>query len=210
MNENEQVVKKMFSARLRDDDIEIINEALPEIFPDDDISELKGRQIFRGAIEAAVRTTRKHKVSLPGDTEKIKGLEAGLKLEKQLRDEAEQTIRENQQTIQALEQDKARLSTGLQTSEGKITDLEKYVPVENEMRLVFEPFPLAVLKKYAEKVSSRTKKEIPPGEILISLFVRYITKKETELDGFPFLVSNKELQAILDSLKKTEENNEPV
>ena len=209
MNENEQVVKKMFSARLRDDDIEIINEALPEIFPDDDISELKGRQIFRGAIEAAVRTTRKHKVSLPGDTEKIKGLEAGLKLEKQLRDEAEQTIQENQQTIQALEQEKAQLSTGLQTSEGKITDLEKYVPVENEMRLVFEPFPLAV-KKYAEKVSLRTKKEISPGEILISLFVRYITKKETELDGFPFLVSNKELQAILNSLKKTEEKNEPV
>ena len=94
----------------------------------------------------------------------------------------------------------------IQKLSGSVNNLAKFKPVENEMRLVLQPFTREVLTRYARKVSMLQKKDIQPGEVLTSLFNRYITKKETEIDGFPFVVSDAELKTIKASLTA----NEPV
>ncbi|MHA7109254.1 hypothetical protein ACRTDU_03960 [Sunxiuqinia elliptica] len=212
MSETVKVVKQQFAARLRDDDQQIINEALPEIFPDHELSELTGREILRGSVENAVRTINKLKTSLPADLEKIKVLEQQVKdlmeeNEKLLDVQLEKIKLEEQ--VQELSDEVQNLRIQASENGEKAANLEKYKPVDNEMRIIVEPFTMKALVAYARKVSLKSGKEVQPGKVLTSLFNYYITTREVEFDGFPFLLTNADLRNIKESLKKPA-NNEPT
>jgi len=208
------IVKQQFAARLREDDLQIINEALPEIFPDHDLNALTGREILRGSVEKAVRTVQKLNQSLPSDLERIKELTDTIGQittdRDQLKADAE-TISDQfvsmNEVISAQSEQVQELTAKLAELQGAASNLEKYRPLENEMRVIVPPFTLEVLKRYARKVARVTGKETRPADLLVSLFNRYITAKEIELDGFPQLISKAEIKSIKDNLKQ---QNEPA
>jgi len=210
----QNIVKQQFAARLREDDLQIINEALPEIFPDNDLNALTGREILRGSVEKAVRTVQKLNQSLPSDLEQIKELTdtiGQITTERdQLKADAEKLNKDItwlNNVISTQSEQVDELTAKLAEIKGAASDLEKYRPVENEMRVIVPPFTLEVLKRYARKVAKVTGKETRPADLLVSLFNRYITAKEIELDGFPQLISKAEIKSIKDSLKQ---QNEPA
>lgn len=212
MSETVKVVKQQFAARLRDDDQQIINEALPEIFPDHELSELTGREILRGSVENAVRTINKLKTSLPADLEKIKILQGDIeKLKKELENKADLNEHLERLSSKLIEKNSfiEELEQRISDLTGSVDDLEKYKPVDNEMRIIVEPFTMKALVAYARKVSLKSGKEVQPGKVLTSLFNYYITFREVEFDGFPFLLTNADLRNIKESLKKPA-NNEPT
>ncbi|MGD9930151.1 MAG: hypothetical protein AB7U05_09035 [Mangrovibacterium sp.] len=214
MPEVQNIVKQQFAARLREDDQQIINEALPEIFPDHDLTTLTGREILRGSVEKAVRTVQKLSQSLPADLEKIQVLQADCDRLTAARDGSKQEVEQLESQVLALNElitelndRNQNLGNRLAELQGTASNLEKYRPVDNEMRVIVPPFTLEVLKRYARKVAKVTGKETRPADLLVSLFNRYITAKEIELDGFPQLISKAEIKSIKDSLKQ---ENEPA
>ncbi len=203
-----------FAARLINDDLELLNEAIPEILPDADLKDdkaLTGRAILMGAVEAAVSKITRNKKSLPEDLEKIKVLEAQIiEMGKAVQDHSilNGNLKELTDELTARNQVIEELENRISELTGSVGHLEKYKPVENEMRIVVQPFTLKALILYAQKVSKKVGKEVQPGTVLTSLFNRYVTKRETEFDGFPFVLSETELINIKESLKKPA--NEPV
>ena len=81
-----------FGARLTNDDLELLNEAIPQILPDTDLKDdktLTGRVILMGAVENAISRISKNKTSVPADLEKIKLLEQSIeKLKKALEEQS--------------------------------------------------------------------------------------------------------------------------
>ena len=203
-----------FAARLIPDDLVLLNEAVPQILPDIDLKDDKavtGRAILMGAVETAVSKIAKNKTSLPEDTQKIKVLEGIIEdLEKALQKQAILTSEVERLTGETEAKDQVIEDLGEEISNltGSVDSLQKYKPVDNEMRIVVEPFTLKALIHYARRVSKKTAKEIQPGKVLTSLFNYYITKREVEFDGFPFVLTPSDLRNIKESLKKPV--NEPT
>lgn len=195
-------IGSQFSARLRDDDQQLVNEALPDLFPDIDLesTDIAGREILVKAVTKAVSVVQKQKpVSLESDLTKIKELEAEIlrlsPLEQQLQEQFQKTLDAEKKYLDCKDELDREIQSGSVIAE-QLEGLKRFKPVPNELRIVVEPFSLEVLKRYARKVSVLLKQEIRPGDVLISLFNRYITKKEVELDGFPFVISDSELRKI--------------
>lgn len=204
------ITSQQFAARLTADDLVLLNELIPEIFPDIDLSVkdcLTGRQIVMALAERALAKVSKNKESKPEDLSKIAQLETHVQeitgqynllneenenLEGEIELKANK-IAELEARILQLQNQLSGIETEATSVKEKAQKLEKYVPVPNEMRIVFQPLTLKVLLLYAEKIRLRQKIEITPGELLESLFNRYITKRETELPGFPFLISKQEI-----------------
>lgn len=208
-----------FAGRLVQDDLTLLNEAIPLIVPESveitDDKALTGRVILMSAVEKAVGNVKRNKVSLPGDLERIAELEAELKKVNKLASDLDQQLADKEQAFNLnaikLEEHAEEIeSLRIQASENgqKAATLEKYKPVENEMRLVLPPFTKELLVRYARKVSKKGGKEIQPGDLLISLFNRYITSHEVELDGFPLLISKTEMKTIHEQLKNANESAE--
>ena len=199
--ESQKIIKQQFSARLREDDIEIITEALPDIFPDKELESLSGREILRGAVEKAVMTVSKTNKSRPEDVQKIADLEqeiAGLKtvVEEKAGDIMGLHTELNEKTgeIAKLQEEIERLESLLSEKEGTVKNLERFKPIPNEIRGQLPELTKLILISYARKVSAIKKQEIRPFDVLVSLFNRYITKKEVELPGFPFVISDTEIR----------------
>jgi hypothetical protein len=210
------VENNQFAARLTGEDLTLLNELIPELLPDRDLTDstITGREVFMAMAETASLKLRKVNQSKPDDLAKIEQLTAEnaqmLKDKLQLNVQIE-TVKAQAQaheteivSLQELNDDlETRLgglvSEHLQVSE-KASNLQKYAPVPNEMRIVVEPLTSRLLSLYAEKIRLRTKTETTPGEILISLFNRYIVRRETELPGFPFLVSKQEIANLASEL----------
>lgn len=213
-----------FSARLTAEDLTLVNELIPELLPDRDLTDntITGREIFMQVFETAALKLRKIHASRPEDLQKIEQLESDLKLKTIVSDDLvlksdslkkeierlEKFIAEKDNIIDGLKTEIALFKEnleGVQTENSQVKEnflkLEKYVPVPGEMRIVLEPFVNAALSLYAEKVRIRSKIEVTPGLILSSLFVRYITKQETEFPGFPFLISKQEIMALAKQLQ---------
>lgn len=201
------ITSQQFAARLTADDLVLLNELLPDLFPDIDLTVkdcLTGRQIVMALAERALAKVSKNKESKPEDLTRISQLETHVREIREqyelLQKESERESSENKQLIDKLTEEiktergkLQNIETEATTVKEKAQKLEKYVPVPNEMRIVFQPLTLKVLLLYAEKIRLRQKIEITPGELLESLFNRYITKRETELPGFPFLISKQEI-----------------
>lgn len=204
-------------ARLTGEDLEFLNELIPELFPDRDLTNdktLTGREVVMQLAETAALKLRKVKQSKPEDLSRINELES--ELEKAIKDlaaadenynsllsEKETTIKELSICNEELETLNVELTeqlSGISTEKNEVSEkvrtLEKYVPVPNEMRIVVDPLTLEVLNLYAEKIRTRQKVDINGGKILLTLFNRYITKQETQLPGFPFLVSRQEIAQL--------------
>ena len=206
-----------FGGRLTPDDLELLNEGIPVILPDIDINDdktLTGRVILMGAVEKAISNIVKNKTSLPEDQAKIRELteyknelEGLLGNEKETSEAILQTNKDLSESSSEKDQEIERLKGIIQELQGSASALEKYKPIENEMRIIAPPFSQQVLLAYARKASLLSKKEVRGGDILVSLFNRYITKREVELEGFPFYVSDAELKSIKESLKP---KNEPT
>ena len=211
------ITANQFAARLSEEDLIFANEILSDLFPNRDLTDdsLTGRQIFMAIVEAASLKLLKKNASNPADLKMIEDLTASSNILSEENDkfinvlniksariqEHENEITRLQTVIDGLNNDVSILSNDCHQIKESKEKLEKYVPVVNEMRIVLEPITSKLLALYAEKIRNRNKVETTPGEILTSLFVRYITKKETELPGFPFLVSKPEIVAIASELE---------
>ena len=203
------IVPNQFAARLSEEDLVFVNEILPDLFPNRDLADdsLTGRQIFMAIVEAASLKLLKKNASNPGDLQMIEDLTASAnRLSEEKRElahflESADTqalaqsteIERLQGVVKGLNDEIYGIEIENTVSKDRVLKLEKYVPVVNEMRIVLEPLVNSVLNLYAEKLRLRTKDEITPGKILTSLFVRYITKRETEFPGFPFLITKAEV-----------------
>ncbi|MDP3914371.1 MAG: hypothetical protein Q8R96_11630 [Bacteroidota bacterium] len=203
------IESQQFAARLTSEDLTLINEILPELLPDRDLTDstITGREILMAMAETASLKLRKQNQARPEDSEKINQFiaennrlsEETVTLTRKLKEENEE-LAVNIQLIDQLTQLVAETRTELtelqqetEQIKEKASKLEKYVPVTNEMRIVLEPLTSKVLVLYAEKIRLKNRSEIQPGDILTSLFIRYITKRETEFPGFPFLISKQEI-----------------
>ena len=203
------IESQQFAARLTNEDLTFVNELIPELLPDRDLSDstITGRELIMAMAETASLKLRKIGQSRPDDLTKIK--ERELMIQKitedfntlQSRNIADGNELEARQTLideltLMVSEGRNELET-VKTNHSQVSEkartLEKYAPVPNEMRILIEPLTAKVLALYAEKIRLKNKTEVTPGEILISLFNRYITKRETELPGFPFLVSKPEM-----------------
>ena len=199
--EPQKIIKQQFSARLREDDIEIITEALPDIFPDKELESLSGREILRGAVEKAVMTVSKTNKSRPEDVQKIADLEKEVAGFKTVVEGKAEKIADLQtevfgklDEIVNLQSEIEQLKSLLSEKEGAVKTLERYKPIPNEIRGQLPELTKVLLVSYARKVSTIRKQEIRPFDVLVSLFNRYITKKEVELPGFPFVISDSEIR----------------
>lgn len=200
---------QQFAARLTNEDLTLINELIPELLPDRDLSDnsLTGREIMTALAETASLKLRKLGQSQPADLQRITELENLLSTEKEVSLEYNNRINKLQSAKSEIETRSTELAfrnaeletqlSGISNEHSQVTEkartLEKYAPVPNEMRIIIEPLTAKVLALYAEKIRLKNKTEVTPGEILTSLFNRYITKRETELPGFPFLISKSEI-----------------
>lgn len=200
---------QQFAARLTNEDLTLINELIPELLPDRDLSDnsLTGREIITALAETASLKLRKMGQSQPADLQRITELENLLSTEKEVSAEESKRVLKYQSKIDELIAEFSQLEarnleletelSGISTQHTEVSEkartLEKYAPVPNEMRIIVEPLTAKVLALYAEKIRMKNKSDATPGEILTSLFNRYITKRETELPGFPFLVSKSEI-----------------
>lgn len=203
---------KQFAARLTDEDLTLVNELLPDLLPDRDLTDntITGREIFMAMTEAASLKLLKKNASNPADLQKIEALDIKLRecideSVKYRNDLSVANAKANAQDreierLQSLVDSLTAELDGISTENSQVKEtaekLKKYVPVPNEMRIVLEPMTSRLLALYAEKIRMRNKLETTPGEILTSLFVRYIIKRETELPGFPFLIGKPEIQTI--------------
>ena len=215
------IESQQFAARLTAEDLTLVNEIIPELLPDRDLSDttITGREILMAMAETASLKLRKSTQSQPEDLKKIEALKeelsfitgkcekfdkelkaekAGLAVNLQLIDELTQMVAEYKTELYELQDDNTAVKE-------KAAKLEVYKPVQNEMRIQLEPLTAAVLSMYAEKIRIKNKTEVQPGGILTSLFVRYITKRETELPGFPFLISKNEILTISKELAENEQ-----
>ena len=96
--------------------------------------------------------------------------------------------------IANLQSEIERLESLLSEKEGAVKTLERFKPIPNEIRGQLPELTKVLLVSYARKVSTIRKQEIRPFDVLVSLFNRYITKKEVELPGFPFVISDLEIR----------------
>lgn len=203
------IENQQFAARLTAEDLTFVNELIPELLPDRDLADttITGREIFMAMAETASLKLRKLNQPRPEDSQRINELIAeanrlseetvtfaqkleGTKAKDRDRD---QEIERLQNQVDQLTEEMAGISTETAQVKENFLKLEKYVPAPNEMRLQLEPFTGSLLSLYAEKIRLRSKVETTAGNILTSLFNRYITKRETELPGFPFLISKQEI-----------------
>lgn len=207
-----------FAGRLTPDDLTLLNEAIPMIVPEsvdyNDDKQLTGRVVLMSAVERAVSNVKKATVSLPKDLQRIAELEEKLAEAKSsltdLKSQIEaydKTIEQNSLKIQEQADQLENLRIQASESGQKAAKLEQFKPGENEMRIELQPFTKEVLIRYARKASAMAKKEVRPGDVLTSLFNRYITSADVELDGFPLLIKKSELKTIAENLKKA---NEPA
>lgn len=210
------ITKNQVSTRFSDEELEVLNEVIGKLFPDQDFTDptLTMRTLLFKIVETADLKLHKVGQSRPEDLQRIKELEILLNSEKEVTIEERKRNEEYQSKIDELITDYSKLearNTELETAlsgistehtevKEKARNLEKYAPVPNEMRIIIEPLTSKVLALYAEKIRIRNKSEATPGEILTSLFNRYITKRETELPGFPFLVSKQEIANLAKEL----------
>lgn len=218
------LTQKQFAARLIEADFQLINDLIPELFPDRDLSDksLTGREIVIALAETAAMKLTKIKASRPEDLDRIKELENQLSTEQDENEKLTKRLETYQSKIDELVPTVSKLETlnseltarnteletelsGISTEKTEVTEkvrtLEKYIPFKNEMRIIVEPLTLALLALYAEKVQRKTGRTVSTGEILTTLFTRYVTKRETELPGFPFLVSKQEIIELVKSLE---------
>jgi predicted nuclease with TOPRIM domain len=197
----QKIIKQQFSARLREDDIEIITEALPDIFPEKELDSLSGREILRGAVEKAVMTISKTNKSRPEDVQKIADLKTEVtELHTQLEEKdgeikgLKAEVSGKSGEIANIQSEIERLEGIISEKDGTVKKLEQYKPIPNEIRGQLPELTKVLLVSYARKVSTIRKQEIRPFDVLVSLFNRYITKKEVELPGFPFVISDSEIR----------------
>lgn len=218
------IKNKQVSTRLSDEELELLNEVILKLFPDQDFTDptLTMRTLLVKIIETADLKLHKIGASKPEDLARIKQLETELKegseqnallaeqnenLTGEIRLKAEK-IKEFETRIQELEGLNDELTeqlSGISTEKNEVSEkvrtLEKYAPVPGEMRIIVDPLTLEVLNLYAEKIRTRQKVDITGGQILLTLFNRYVTKQETQLPGFPFLVSKQEIAELAKNLE---------
>lgn len=206
-------LKNPFTTRLADEEHQMLKDSLIDILPEIPVDDLNNRKIMVRLIELSTTKVKLQSKSQPKDLERIQELEKQLKESNEQIDSfkaAAESLKEYneeyQSKVQELNDEIQNLR--LQASENgqKAASLEKYKPGQNEMRLDLPPLTKEVLICYARKVSKATGKEIQPGELLISLFNRYITSQDVELDGFPLIIRKSEIKAINESLKKANES----
>jgi len=206
------IENNQFAARLTGEDLILVNELVPDLLPDRDLTDtsITGREIFMAMAETASLKLRKINQSKPEDLKMIEDLTASLTRINEDRDiminvlniktakiqEHEQEIERLNDVINALNVELNGIETENTVSKDRVLKLEKYVPVTNEMRIVLEPLTHKVLLLYAEKMQIRRMKEVTPGKILTTLFVYYLTKRLTEFPEFPFLISEKEFISL--------------
>jgi hypothetical protein len=197
-----------FAARVTAEDLSLLNELIPELLPDRDLSDttITGREIMMALAETASLKLRKSNQSQPEDLKKIEKLtaeniqvrelaekaqrelaeeKAASGVDRQLIDELTTMLAENRTELTELQQDHSAVKE-------KAVKLEKYAPIPNEMRIVIPPLTMRLLSLYAEKLRFRRKSEVTPSEILSTLFLYYLVKRRTEFPEFPFLISEKE------------------
>ncbi len=194
--------KLQFSARLIPDDLTLINSVIPQLLPDRDLSEdIAARDIMMVAFEKSASKLKKENQSNPADQQKIIDLKAEVDRLKSENDEkGKEVLRLQNELSERLDKESISqaaiesLENIINETEGRLKNLERFKPIPNELRGQLPELTKVLLVMYARKVSAIKKQEIRPFDVLISLFNRYITKKEVELPGFPFVISDSEIR----------------
>lgn len=218
------IVNQQISTRVTAEELAFLNELIGNLMPEQDWAEptLTLRTVFMKIAETAASKLAKSGQSKPEDLKRIQELENLLNTEKEVSIEESKRNEKYQSKIDELITAVSKLETRnleLETRNSeletlnselgnehtqvkeKALKLEKYAPVPNELRIILEPLSGGLLNLYAEKIRLRTKGDVSPGEILTTLFNRYVTKRETELPGFPFLVSKAEIIQLAKELE---------
>lgn len=207
------IINRQVSARLTAEELEFLNELISKLYVDQDMADpsVTLRSVFMRIAEVADSKLMKANHSKPEDLEKIKKLEKDgqdiYELYKQKCIENQDEIDKHQSEVEEillkikqlserneeLETELSGISSEKNEVSEKVRNLEKYVPVPHEMRIVVDPITFALLSLYAEKISRLSKKDITAAEILPKFFTQYITKRLTMFPGYPFLISDQEI-----------------
>lgn len=161
---------KNFAIRFTDDDIEFLNEIVPEVIGNEDFK--TNRELFLKIVDKASQRT------------KLKNAEK------------EQYVKEISNLQKKFDD---LLMENLKLLEAPAKEVEKFVEVErklekNQILIEFQEVEELLIKTVCEAESNRTKKIITPELLLKNMFVSYLIKGTH--DHFPIPFSNSELKKL--------------
>lgn len=111
--------------------------------------------------------------------------------------EAQRLLNHNARIIDELTREKEQLAQSSNQLKAVLTD-------ERRIEITLNKYQLLIVKEYLYRLSTRLKKEITASQLFFNLFWRYITKQETELGEFIFVLSPSEIKKILQEAKTAE------
>ena len=181
MSENTYKLKTPFTVRLSDDERNLSEERILEMFPDF-MDETSSRQMFLALIDRASRQTSKSNQSLPADLEKIQNLENEIGRLKTLIDlKEEELIRVKEENFNL-----TQAGQGL-----KLAD--------NQTVITFNPLVALLLDEEIQAAEKKTGKRFTREDVLKNLFWDTIRR----ISNYPLclLRSSSEIAAKAKSLK---------
>lgn len=106
-------------------------------------------------------------------------------------------LNNNATTIFKLTQEKENLIANTEKLSGVLND-------ETRIEIHLNKYQLIVVNNYLDRLSTKLKKQISASQLFFNLFWRYITKQETELGEFSFVISPAEIKQLLIQAKQDE------